>query len=109
MLKERGYRNWLRDFLEAMDTWNQEETITYWMRQGAKPKHEVQYVYLVIGNKVRFRANLVCYDGPCEVRFRRGNTMFARAWIVLTGPVVRPPHDIPMKGFRGFRYTKELF
>lgn len=105
MLKEKGYRNWLRNFLDAMsrDDW------TYWMRQGAKPKHDILYVYLCIGSKVRYRANFIMTDGPCEKEFNDGKRMFARSWIVMAGPVERPPFPIEMKGFRGFRYTHKLF
>jgi hypothetical protein len=105
MLHEKGYRNWLRNFLNAM---NQEDW-TYWMRQGSKPKHDILYVYLCIGGKIRFRANFVMTEGPCRKEFAEGGSMFAKAWIILAGPVVRPPHPVLMKGFRGFRYTPKLF
>ncbi len=105
MLKEKGLRNWLRGFLEAMskDDW------TYWMRQGAKPKYPILWVYLCIGNKVKYRANFVMTEGPREMTFSNGDKMFAKVWIVMCGPVVKAPGDFPMKGFRGFRYTEKLF
>jgi hypothetical protein len=105
MLKEKGYRNWLRNFFYAMN----EENTTYWMKQGARPKRDILYVYLCIGGKIRYRANFVMYDGPCEKTFGDGKIMFARAWIVLAGPMARPRAPIEMKGFRGFRYTDKLF
>lgn len=103
MIKERGYRNWLRNFLDAMskDEW------TYWMRLGAIPKREVLYVYLCIGGFVRFRANFVMYDGPGEKEFSTGHIVKARAWVVMAGPLTKG--RIPMKGFRGFRYVEKLF
>lgn len=103
ILKEKGYKNWLRNFLEAMG----KEDWTYWMRQGAKPKHDILYVYLCIGGRVRYRANFVCTEGPKEMTFGDGKKMFAKVWIVMCGPVVKG--NYPMKGFRGFRYTKTLF
>lgn len=108
MLKEKGLRNCLRNFLDAMG----KEDWTYWMRQGAKPKlaDYLLYVYLCIGGRVRYRAYFVEAVGPKEMTFADGNSpMYAKVWIVMTGPVVRAPYDIPMKGFRGFRYTKTLF
>jgi hypothetical protein len=107
MLKERkgGYRGWLKEFMQAMDN----ENWTYWMRQGAKPKHPILYVYLCIGGKVRFRSTFVSTEGPCEMAFESGKKMFAKAWIIMCGPVVKAPSDFPMKGFRGFRYTEKLF
>src|SRR5690349_729192 len=95
MLQQKGYRNWLRNFLSAMAR----DDCTYWMKQGAKPKHQVLYVYLCIGGKVRFRANFVMTEGPCEKKFGDGEVMFARAWIVLAGPLERPPYPIKMNGF----------
>lgn len=107
MLKEKGYRNWLRNFLDAMDKHDQDWT--YWMRQGAKPKRDILYVYLCIGGKIRFRAFYGGSDGPSEKEFSDGKKLFARAWVILSGPLERAPYTIPMKGFRGFRYTEKLF
>jgi hypothetical protein len=109
MLKEKGYRNWLRNFLDAM----RREDWIYSMRQGARPRlaDNIQYVYLCIGGKVRFRAFFAGTSGPCWKKFHDGKQMFARAWVELAGPVERPPRgrEPKMKGFRGFRYTQKLF
>jgi hypothetical protein len=105
MIKEKKYRNWLRNFLTCMAS----EQCSYWMRQGTRPKRDVLFVYLCIGNKVRFRANFVVAEGPGEKTFDDGRVMFGKAWIVLCGPVVRPDVEVPMKGFRGFRYCEKLF
>ena len=107
MLKEKGYRNWLRNFLDAMGI----EDWTYWMRQGTKPVHSdhLLHVYLCIGGKIRYRANFVSAEGPREMIFNDGKKMYAKAWIVMCGPVAKPEYDIPWKGFRGFRYTQTLF
>ncbi len=104
MLKEKGYRNWLRNFLEAMgkDEW------TYWMRQRNVPKHAVMWVYLCIGGKIRYRANCVMYHCAGEMIFG-DRKVYSKAWIVLAGPVVRPEEVIYRKGFQGFRYTHKLF
>lgn len=114
MIKEKGYRNWLRKFLQAMAL--HEEGLTYWMRQGAKPTKDkdLKYVYLCIGGKIRFRAYYGGSEGPSEKTFGtwgggEGATIFARAWVILSGPVERPPVPIPMKGFQGFRYTEKLW
>ena len=103
MLKEKGVKSWLSNFLDAMSR----EDWTYWMRQGSKPKYDFLYVYLCIAGRVRYRANYVCSEGPGEMTFNDGTTMFAKAWIVMCGPLVRGNYE--MKGFRGFRYTNKLF
>ncbi len=108
MIKEKGYRNWLRNFLDAMG----KEEWTYWMRQGVKPKlaDHLLYVYLCIGGKIRYRAYFVsAEDGGWMTFSDKSEPMYARAWIVMAGPVERPPEPIYKKGFRGFRYTKTLF
>lgn len=114
MLKENGYKHWLRNFLFAMN--QHEAEWSYWIRLGAKPKRvkDLLYVYLCIGGKIRFRAFFGGTEGPLEKTFSNwgggeGKTVFARAWVILAGPVERPPHTIPFKGFRGFKYTEKLW
>lgn len=105
MLKERGPKNWLKDFLHAMS--NVDAGWTYWMRTGSKPKYDFLYVYLCIGGKVRYRANFVESHGAGYMSFDNGKTIHGNAWIVMCGPLVKGNH--PMKGFQGFRYTETLF
>jgi hypothetical protein len=110
MLKEKGYRNWLRNFLDAMHRNDAGEEVYYFMRQGTSPKNgNISYVYLCIGNKIRYRAYYAGSRGPSEMTFLDGRTMSAKAWIILAGPVERAPTPIKMTGFRGFRYTQKLF
>lgn len=104
-LKERGVRNWYKDFMQAMTC----EDGTYWIRQGTKPQYEVMYVYLCIGGLIRYRCNVVGYYGEETVEFSDGSTMSAKAWVVVTSPMVKAPHRIEWKGFQGFRYTHKLF
>lgn len=78
------------------------------------PINDVLYVYLVFAKHIQYRANLVQYergvdkslgdsiDGTMR-HFKNSN------WVVFTGPIVKPPHEWPMKGFQGFRYTAKLF
>lgn len=115
MFKEKGYRNWLTNFLNAMS----QEEWTYWFRTSVQPKQEVLFLYICAGNKIRFRCNLVMTEGPSIKTFEShtfdneptpGNEIKGRAWLVCAGPVVRAPRPmIEMKGFRGFRYTQKLF
>jgi hypothetical protein len=59
-----------------------------------KPKHEVAYVYIIIGGVVKYRVNYVGYeDGK----------------IIMTGPLLIAPAVLEKKGFQGFRYTSFLF
>jgi hypothetical protein len=87
--QEEGYRNWLSCFLSEVENG--------WVYRKVYPKREVQFVYICIGGKIRFRLLFVCVD--------------AELGVVMTGPVVRPkPGSEPkMKGMQGFRYTEKLF
>lgn len=91
-----GYRQWLRGFTYIL---SQEDGVAY--RHG-NPKYEVQYVYICVGGKVRFRANFVMVgESPAS----------GKKCILMCGPLVHAPkgHQPLMKGFQGFRYTTKLF
>jgi hypothetical protein len=105
MLKEKGLKNWLQNFYNCMKC----EGCAYYMRLGTIPKQEVLYVYLLIGGKIRYRALCVGYEKDKTIRFDNGKEMYAKAWVTLTGPIVKPKVPVERKGFRGFRYTELLF
>lgn len=106
-LKEKGYRNWLTNFMDAM---NDEDMTTYWYKMGNEPTQQnLMWVYICIGGRIRFRANFVQTMGPKEMVFSDGRKMFGKAWIIICGPVKRAPYKIERKGFQGFRYTNKLF
>lgn len=114
MYGEHGYRRWLRNFLEAMEISSTNDDWFYWFRQGAQPKEAfqdtLQYVYLCIGGKIRYRVFYAGSRGPGSMQFANHSTlMFGKAWILVAGPVERAPFKIEMKGFQGFRYTHKLF
>ena len=104
-LKERGERNWLKDFMKAMD----DESYTYWLRLGSRPKREVLYIYLVLGNKIRYRYTFVMYEKGGSFNTSDGRIIFANCWLVGAGPLVRPEVEIRRRGFQGFRYTEFIF
>lgn len=106
MLKEKGIKNWLSSLFEAMKN----EKMTYWFKLGAKPKFDVLYVYLCISNKIRYRITFVKTEGAKEIHFTgSGVTIFARAWLVTCGPLIKAPENIYYKGFRGFKYCMKFF
>lgn len=109
MYGEKGYRNWLRNFFDAMKRYD--EDYFYWFRQGTVPKNEsgLQYVYLCIGGKIRYRVYFAKAHASGQMTFDDGRSLYGKAWIGVAGPVVRTPHVIKMKGFQGFRYTEKLF
>jgi hypothetical protein len=78
------------------------------------PLHDVAYVYLIFDGFLQYRANLVMYERNTAKEFNDAPDGKIRSfppsnWVLFTGPVIKAPHDIPMKGFQGFRYTTKLF
>lgn len=73
------------------------------------PRQPVTHCFLCFGGYVRMRVNVVEFLCNKEMRFKDGAYFEPRNWMVATGPVTLPPVEIPMKGFRGFRYSEKLF
>jgi hypothetical protein len=78
------------------------------------PKREVAWVYLVFEGFIQFRLNLVMYERNKSKTFKDGPDKKARKfpnanWVILCGPAVTAPFEMPQKGFQGFRYTTFLF
>lgn len=112
MYGDHGYRNWLRNFLGAMKLSEKDSDFVYWFRQGNQPKADksLQYVYLCIGGKIRYRCFFAGSLGPCSMKFvNHSEEMYGRAWILVAGPVVKAPFVIERKGFQGFRYSQKIF
>jgi hypothetical protein len=70
------------------------------------------YCYLIYDNRIVLRVNISHYEyGGTPARIIRPNGKWDTiTWgrIVLTGPVIEAPEEIPMKGFQGFRYTNQI-
>lgn len=76
----------------------------------SKPKIEVLHLYLIMDGQVRVRGNIAEYlsgDQVGNVACWDDSTRSANWWAVVTGPVSRPPHEMKMRGFQGFRYVGE--
>lgn len=75
----------------------------------AIPKLEILHMYLLVEGEVRVRLNIACYE-PGDARECWDRSIRKpKFWAVCTGPVSRPPEPIKMSGFRGFRYTENLW
>lgn len=112
MFHEKGYRNWYKNFMDAMEMFPMHWI--YYFRTSGRPKYEVPWLYICAGNKIRFRCNLILTEGPGEKTFpddgNRITTLYGKGWLICCGPVVIAPRPmIEMKGFQGFRYTEKLF
>lgn len=98
-IKERPYREHIKDFQKCDG-----ERGIYWWRLGNKPTKSFVWVYIVIGNKVRWRARFLDWAGNGSMQFDDGRRIYAKQWMMLIDfkPLPRP-HEIK-KGFQGFRY-----
>jgi hypothetical protein len=76
---------------------------------GGIPKIETEFVYIIFDNKVQYRANVVCFKKKETMTFSDGRCLENKNWIVIQGPIIKAPHDIPQKGFQGFRYSPFIF
>ena len=100
MLKERPYRY----FCETWKICDGEQSI-WWFTISAKPKHDIQWAYIVIGGKVRWRARVAGYEyEEGEKTFSDGHKVKGKLWILLFDFEQLPRPHQKMKGFRGFRY-----
>ena len=73
------------------------------------PKFEILHFYLLVDGRIRFRANIVEFRGPATSHFSNHRSIAGKAWVLVGAPVVRAPFKLEMKGFRGFRYTGDLW
>lgn len=106
---EEGYGT-LKKFIEHFKQSMQDEESWWLQKCKNKPKHDVAYVYVIFGGRLRYRAQYGGWDsgittvyddhGPKEVNWNR---------IIMTGPLVEAPEKIFRKGFQGFRYSTKLF
>lgn len=53
--KEKGLRNWVRNFKRAMN----EGDLSYWFRQGNQPKQQVESIYICIAGRIAYKITYV--------------------------------------------------
>lgn len=78
------------------------------------PMHDVAWCYLVWKGKVRWRMNIAGFSSGFKWFAKEGHPgqhqkVYRKQWMELCGPAEKAPEDMPMKGFRGFGYTRKLF
>jgi hypothetical protein len=113
MIQEKGgLLAFIRYFEQGMES----EDFMWLQKCKNKPAHDIQYVYIVVCNQVRYRLYYGGYQtGVTTIYNGDGRSWSSRemiSWprLVFAGPVVKAPHKIRQKGFQGFRYiTEPLF
>lgn len=99
--------------IEFETTLAQENGEWYFVKKNL-PKFDVLFVYIIFDKKIQYRTNLVCFERNSTKSFadapdQQIRTFEKKNWIILSGPAIKAPYDIPQKGFQGFRYTTKLF
>lgn len=102
-LKEKPYKQQVEDFLKC----DGDSHIFNWAL-SCKPKKDFSWVYIVIGNKVRWRARFVGFDEDnISKTFSDGRRWSSTIWMILIDfQKLKFPYNT-MKGFQGFRYSNE--
>lgn len=98
-LKEKPYKEQIKDWLRC----DGENFIFNWALSN-KPKKDFVWVYIVIGNKVRWRARFIGYDQERNKIFSDGRGWSAKNWMLLIDFEKLPKPYESKKGFQGFRY-----
>jgi hypothetical protein len=101
----------LRSFIKHFEECVMDEDGGIWYQKCKnKPKADVLYVYIIYGNRLRYRCQFVSYEKGETVLYD-GNGAKPVDWgrVGMTGPMVRCPFNRKLKGFQGFRYTTKLF
>lgn len=100
----KGYDEWEKTFLKM----NEVEGYYWTFNLSGKPQFEVLYFYLLIQGAVRYRCNIISYEGPKEIECYTGEKKFGRCWVNVGAPVIKLAEPVTMQGFQGFRYTEEV-
>jgi hypothetical protein len=101
-----GVDGWERDFMRKCNT---RENYYWRFSLCAKPRYDVLYFYILFQGAIRYRANIISYDGPGDVKCYTGEMFSAQEWVCVGAPVIKLKEPVPMKGFRGFRYAMEMY
>lgn len=104
-----GGRDAVRKAIERCDEGNYQ-----WMQfcGSGLPSVAVEFCYLMFDGKVQYRLSVEEYQAKVTGGFADGGVLRrfkSKNLVVMSGPVIKAPYDIPMKGFQGFRYTELIF
>jgi hypothetical protein len=102
----KGIEGWEKDFMVKCNT----REGYYWrFNLSGMPRHEVLYFYILFRKAIRYRANIIQYDGADEIKCYTGEVRSGKIWVCVGAPVIKLKEPVPMTGFQGFRYTTEEY
>jgi len=104
-----GFGN-LKTFIQHFNESVNDDEGLWYQKCRNKPQYDVLYVYIIYGNKLRYRCQFVLWTKQPEVLYdANGEKEVEWGRIGMTGPLVKCPFKRKLKGFQGFRYTTKLF
>ena len=97
--KKEGWKTYVQYFKMC----DGERAVYFW-RLSKKPKREFTHVYIVVGNRVRYKARFIGYEQNRTIDFLDGSACFGEVWLQLIDfEKLKRPFDV-VRGFQGFRY-----
>ncbi len=103
-------------FMNYFETVMRDEEVTWLHKLKFAPKFDINYVYLIVANKLYARGYYGGFQkGITTVNVPGAANSFSKmeriAWsrIVIAGPLEKCPFERELKGFQGFRYCTKLF
>jgi hypothetical protein len=110
--EDRGMN--VEQFKQMFERYMRRDDAIWNFRLTNLPKHDIAWVYLVFDKQIQYRCNFVQYERNTAKKFYDAPDKKVRSfektnWVLFTGPVVKPPHEMPQKGFQGFRYALKIF
>ncbi|MEM9237991.1 MAG: hypothetical protein AAGB14_14555 [Verrucomicrobiota bacterium] len=81
----------------------------WFMACAQQPKRDFLHVYVLINGLIEVRFNFVGFRDGFKSRLWDGVERHPKVWLICSAPVSRPPEPIQMRGFRGHRYTDDLW
>lgn len=73
-----------------------------------KPKIDVLHLYVLVKGRILWRFKIIEYVVGGDTQSWDGSRRTPKWMAIVTDPV-KPPHEIKMRGFQGFRYTGDLW
>lgn len=98
-----------RRFYETMGTGSGEDERCFYHFIGHIPRHPINRAFICFRGMVQYKAIIVEFLQNKPIKIPGYEHPRPRNWMVTTGPVERAPEGLIQPGFRGFRYTKNLF
>lgn len=106
-MEQSGGIEYIRSIKEDIDS----GAALWHMSFPTLPRQEVLHLYVLFDGHIQFRVNIVEFRPSTgkHMKLSYGNEFLAKYWAVCSGPMVFPKPPFPMTGFRGYRYTGDLW